>query len=83
MAGRFPPYTDADIQGAVIKALQRAGWDVVRAIDAFPEGTKDLPHFERALKLGRVLVTNDDDQKQIAIRWYIEGRPFVGVVWWP
>lgn len=83
MAGRFPLYADADVQGPVIKALLGAGWDIVRAIDVFPEGTKDLPHFERAVKLGRVLVTNDDDQKQIAIRWYTEGRPFVGVVWWP
>ncbi len=83
MAGRFPLYTDADIQGPVIKALQQASWDVVRAIDVFPKGNKDLPHFEHAVKVGRVLVTNDDDQKQITIRWYIEGRSFVGVVWWP
>ena len=83
MAGRFPLYSDADIQGPVVKALEKAGWDVVRAIDVFPEGTEDLPHFEHAVKLGRVLVTNDDDQKQIAIRWYVEGRAFPGVVWWP
>ena len=83
MAGRFPLYTDADVQGPVIKALTQAGWDVLRAVDVYPEGTGDLPHFERAAQLGRVLVTNDDDQKQIAIRWYVEHRSFVGVVWWP
>ncbi len=83
MAGRFPLYTDADVQGPVVKALKQAGWDVLRAIEAFPEGTEDLPHFERAWVLGRVLVTNDDDQKRIAFEWYISGRGFPGVVWWP
>ncbi len=66
-----------------MKALQKAGWDVVRAIDALPQGAADLQQFERAVRLGRVLVTNDDDQKEIAIRWYLEGRPFAGLVWWP
>ncbi len=83
MAGRFPPYTDSDIQGPVVKALKLAGWDVLRGIDAFPEGTPDLSHFERAAALGRVLVTNDDDQRRIAFEWCIGGRPLPGVVWWP
>lgn len=83
MAGRFPLYTDADIQGAVVKALRRHGWDVLRAIEAFPEGTLDLPHFERAVAERRVLVTNDEDQKQIARQWYRVGRPFPGLIWWP
>jgi len=48
VAGRFPLYTDADIHGPVVAALRRAGWDVLRAVDAFPEGTQDLLHFERA-----------------------------------
>ncbi len=83
MAGRFALYTDADVQGAVVKALQQAGWDVLRAIDAFPERTPDLTHFERAASLGRVLVTSDDDQRQLARRFYREAKPFPGVVWWP
>jgi len=56
VAGRFPLYTDADVQGPVIHALKSAGWDVVRAIEAFPERTVDPVHFERAVELGRVLV---------------------------
>ena len=48
MARRFPLYTDADVQGPVIHALKSAGWDVVRAIEAFPERTADSVHFERA-----------------------------------
>ena len=83
MAGRFPLYTDADIQGPVIKALKRAGWDLVRAIEAFPEKAKDPVHFECAVELGRVLVTNDEGHRQRARAWYEVGRAFPGVIWWP
>jgi hypothetical protein len=31
VAARFPLYTDADVRGPLIKALKKAGWDVVRA----------------------------------------------------
>lgn len=82
MAGRFPLYTDADVRGKVVKGLKQLGWDVLRAIDAFPERTKDLPHFERAVALGRVLVTNDEDHDVIADQWYRAGRPFPGVIAW-
>lgn len=66
MAGRFALYTDADVRGPLIKPLRKAGWDVFRATEAFPERTLDLTHFERAAFLGRVLVTNDEDQGVIA-----------------
>jgi hypothetical protein len=36
---------------------------VVRAIDELLEGAEDLPHFERAVAQGRVLVTNDAGQE--------------------
>lgn len=82
MAGRFPLYTDADVRGQLIKGLKKLGWDVLRAIEAFPEKTPDLTHFERAVALGRVLVTNDEDQDIIADQWYRAGKPFPGVVAW-
>jgi hypothetical protein len=81
--GRFPLYRDADIQGPVVKALIRNGWDVVRAIDVFAEGTKDRPHFEDAATQGRVLVANDEDQEEIAIEWLKAGRSFPGLIIWP
>jgi hypothetical protein len=83
VAGRFRLYTDADVQNPVIKALKRAGWDVLRAIEAFPEKTKDPVHFERAVELGRVLVTNDEGLRQRARAWYEEGRALRGLIWWP
>jgi hypothetical protein len=83
VAGRFPVYTDADIKGSVVAALRRAGWDILRAIDELPEGTKDLPHFERAAARDRVLVTNDRRFEVVAHSWLAEGRRFRGMVCWP
>lgn len=83
MAGRFPVYTDADIHGPVVEALKRAGWDVLRAVDAFPEGTEDPVHFERAAREGRALVTNDRRVEAIAHAWLKEGRAFRGLICWP
>lgn len=83
MIGRFRLYTDTDVGGPVVKALSAAGWDILRGIDAYPERTKDPVHFERAAREGRVLVSNDLDMKLIAETWCVEGRPFVGLIWWP
>jgi hypothetical protein len=83
VAGRFPVYTDADVHGPVVEALVQGGWDVLRAVDRFRQGTSDLVHFEEAVRLHRVLVSNDSDMKALAEKWLDEGRPFPGLVWWP
>jgi predicted nuclease of predicted toxin-antitoxin system len=80
---RFALYTDADIHGPLVDALVQSGWDVLRAIDHFRQGTDDLIHFEEAARLGRVMVANDSDMKALAERWLSQGRPFPGLVWWP
>ncbi len=41
MAGRFPLFTDENIERALVEALRRQGWDVVGAIDVFDPGTAD------------------------------------------
>jgi Domain of unknown function (DUF5615) len=83
VAGRFCLYTDTDVDGPVVKALRNAFWDIVRGIDAFPEKTSDIIHFEHAAQEGRVLVSNDLDMKIIAEGWCAEGRTFAGLIWWP
>jgi len=82
VTGRFRLYTDTDVDGRVVKALVRTGWDVQRGIDAYPERTVDRVHFEHALREGRVLVSNDSDMKLLAEGWAAEGKPFPGLVWW-
>jgi hypothetical protein len=67
----------------VVDALIDAGWDVLRAIDALPEGTVDDLHFERAAREGRVYVANDNRIEPIAHAWLREGRTFRGLIRWP
>ena len=83
MAAGFPLYTDADVHGPLIVALRAHGWDLVRAIDLYPQGTADTVHFEAAAKQNRVLVSNDQDMEVIANRWLEARRPFRGLILWP
>jgi hypothetical protein len=83
LAGRFPVLCDACVNEHLIRALLARGWDVVRAIDLYPERTKDEVLFERSAKDNRVFVTNDRPAEAIAIRWLQEGLPFRGMVAWP
>jgi hypothetical protein len=39
VGGRFPLYTDADVDGHVIEALVHAGWDGERAVVNRPKGS--------------------------------------------
>lgn len=39
MAGREALFADACVNGHLVEALILRGWDVMRAIDVFPEGT--------------------------------------------
>ena len=83
MANRFPLYTDEDVHGDVVELLLKRGWDLVRAVDRFPQGTDDSIHFERAAEERRVLVTNDQPSIEEAKRGLLEGKSFTGVVTWP
>lgn len=80
---RFPVYTDADVHGPIVDGLIDRGWDVLRAVDAKPEGTDDIDHFELAVSLSRVMIANDKHMKATAERWIQEGRSFSGLIWWP
>lgn len=82
MSGRFPLYTDEDLYGPIVDGLIHAGWDVLRAIDAHPEGTDDDVHFETAAKAGRVLVAHDRHQIIRAKGWTAQGRAFPGLITW-
>jgi hypothetical protein len=55
----------------------------VRAVDLYPERTRDEILFERAAVDDRVFVTNDRPAEAITIRWLLEGRRFRGMVAWP
>lgn len=78
---RFPILTDENIPGPLVEGLARAGWDVVRAIDVFGQGSIDDRLFEHASAQARVLVSTDRDCLVIAKRWLIDLRPFRLLYW--
>ena len=49
----------------------------------FPKNAPDPEHFEKAVELGRVLVTNDQPFVDTAHQWLEKGRRFKGMVTWP
>jgi predicted nuclease of predicted toxin-antitoxin system len=81
VAGRFPLFTDENIDGPIIQGLRHRGWDVQHAEEEFGEKTKDTPIFEHAAKQERVFVSTDHDILPIAKKWIQEGRPF-RLIWW-
>lgn len=81
MAGRFPLFADACVNGHLVGALIQHGWDVVRAIDLYPERTPDPVVFARAAHDGRVFVSNDEPILRLALSWLDEGRSFRMVLW--
>jgi hypothetical protein len=82
VAGRFPLLSDACVNGHLVDALIRHGWDLVRAIDLYPERTPDPVVFAGAAQERRVFVSNDGPIERLALSWLGEGRSF-RMVFWP
>jgi hypothetical protein len=57
VARGFPVLADNHVQHAVVAGLLSEGWDVIRAIDVFPEGTGDEVQDYAAMTTGDVLRT--------------------------
>ncbi len=81
MAGRFPLFTDENVDGPIVRGLRQRGWDVQHAQEEFGEETKDTAIFAYAAKAGRVFVSTDHDLLPIANQWLREGRSF-RMIWW-
>jgi hypothetical protein len=82
VGSRFPLFADACINGHLIDALSKHGWDVVRAVDLYPDRTPDPVVFGRAAQDGRVFVSNDGPIEHLALSWLVEGRSF-RMIFWP
>ena len=66
MAGRFLLLTDNYVRQQLVEALTSRGWDVVRAIDVFPERTSDEILFAHAAATGRVFVSTDEPGRPLS-----------------
>lgn len=69
-------FTDECFSGKIVRALQSAGFDVVRAVDICPSGD-DETVLALAHAQGRILLTEDYDFGELCVRL---GLPTHGVV---
>ena len=78
---RFTLFTDNHVRQQIVGALKREGWDVLRAIDVFPESTGDDVLFAYAARHDRVFVTSDSRIHALAMEALEAGTPFRMVFW--
>lgn len=76
-------YIDEHVDNAIVKGLRRRGVDVLRVQDDGHMNKDDPIILDRALALGRVMVTQDVDFLREAHRRQAASEPFAGVVYAP
>jgi predicted nuclease of predicted toxin-antitoxin system len=79
--GRFPLFTDENVDGPIVRGLRQRGWDVLHATEELGEKTKDAPLLQLAASLDRVFVSTDKDMLSLTRDWLKAGRPF-RMIWW-
>lgn len=78
---RFALFTDANVDGRLIRALVQRGWEVKRSVDTFAQDEDDDVIFEHAAKANLVFVTNDEDLLALGTSWLEKNRPFRMIYW--
>ena len=73
-------YMDHHVPSAVTLGLRRCGVDVLTAYEDGHAQAADESILQRAMLLGRVVFTQDEDFLIIASNWRSAERPFAGVV---
>ncbi len=71
---------DVHVPMAVTEALRRRGLDVLTSQDDGTATLDDESLLSRAVGLGRVLLSQDQDFLRIAEQWQQQSRPFPGIV---
>ncbi|MCL4820600.1 MAG: DUF5615 family PIN-like protein [Vicinamibacteria bacterium] len=77
---RFPLLTDENVDGPIVSALSRAGWEVHRAVDAVGERSDDSELLALAARQGWVVATTDTDHLSLVGQW--SSAPIPRVVFW-
>ena len=75
--------SDADVHGDIIRGLRRRhpGIDLVRAVEALPDGTPDPEVLTWAAANHRVLITNDrNTMVGFAHQRVADGEPMPGLI---
>lgn len=74
-------YMDVHVRRAITDGLRQRGMDVLTAQEDGTDRWKDEELLDRAMELGRVLFSNDEDLLIEAARRQREGTAFGGVVY--
>lgn len=74
-------YFDVHVNIAILQGLQKRGVDVLRSQDDGASEFSDPQLLDRALELGRVLFTQDDDFLKETARRQRSGESFIGVIY--
>lgn len=74
-------YMDEQVDDPITRGLQRRNVDVLRVQDDGHSQTDDAVILDRAMSLGRVVFTRDDDFLAIAQFRQTNGIAFAGVVY--
>jgi predicted nuclease of predicted toxin-antitoxin system len=73
-------YFDEQVHGVLARTLARRGVDVLTAQQDHHGAEEDVVVFERAIDLGRVLVSSDYDMLAIAAGYLAAGKEFTGLL---
>jgi len=71
---------DVHIPGAITEGLRRRQLNIVTCQEDGTREHSDESLLERALELGRVLFSQDQDLLRIARQWQTAGRSFTGLI---
>jgi hypothetical protein len=86
MAGRFPLLADEHVSRALVQALQRRGWAVLRVVDLkvdLGQGSDDEKVFAHAAQKGYVVLSSDERALWRPKRYREQGQAFPGMLCWP
>lgn len=76
-----PALLDEDTSRALDRELRRRGFDVVSVHQVGPKNVDDALVLERAIALGRVVIThNTDDYRALQAAYERDGRQHPGIV---
>jgi hypothetical protein len=73
-------YMDHHVHGAITRGLRRRRVDCLTLQEDGTDREDDELLLFRAMRLGRVLVSGDDDLLKITTEWMGAGRPFAGLL---
>ena len=76
-----PLYFDVHVPSAIAEGLRLRGVDVLRAQEHETAELEDPRLLDRATELQRILVTQDEDFLQEAVRRHRAGETFFGIVY--